>query len=143
MLVVKSWIHWFLILLILRLDMVWAELHSHMVLQQEPTFSIRLESIRCLFVTCYHEFRNRKLYDRIILPIQRDLKKSPISLTNHGRELSELILFSKLFVFTKIDVPKNTSKRVPRHWIRPCLHKRIGDVLPIHFTVWKLIAPTK
>ena len=139
----KSWIHWFLILLILRLDMVWAELHSHMVLQQEPTFYIRLESISCLFVTCYHEFCNRKLYDRIILPIERDLKKSPISLTNHGRELSEFILFIKLFVFTKIDVPKNTFERVARHWIRPCLHKSIGDVLPIHFTVWKPIAPTK
>ena len=62
---------------------------------------------------------------------------------NQGKELREYILFIKLFVVTKMEAPKNSLKHITRQRIRPCLHKSIGGRLPIHFTVWKLMAPSK
>ena len=68
--------------------------------------------------------------------------KSPIGLINHEKELEEFDLLIKLFVVTKMEIPKNTLERITRHWFRPCLRKSIGSHLPVHFTVWKTMAPT-
>ena len=126
----------------LHLDMFWTELNNHITLQQGPRSYIPLESI-CLCVAYCHEFHNRESFDGFFLPVERERYISPIWLNNHGKELWEFTLFSKLFSVTKIKIPKNTLKRITRHWIRPCLHKRIGEHLSIHFMGWKLVVPTE
>ena len=53
--------------------MVSTELHSHVPLQQGPSFFIPLESIFCLFIAYCYEFRNRESYDGFVLPVEREL----------------------------------------------------------------------
>ena len=69
--------------------------------------------------------------------------KYPIWLINLEWKLWELVSLIKLFFATKMKIPKNTVELIARHWIRLCLHRGIGGRLPIHFTVLKLMAPTK
>ena len=113
--------------------MFWTDLHNHIPLQQGPRSYIPLESI-CLFVGYCHEFRNRESYDGFVLPVERKRQKPPIWFINLGKELREFTLFSKLFFVTKMKIPKNMLKRITRHWIRLCLHKRIGGCLP--YILW-------
>ena len=86
-----------------------------MRLQQEIRFYIPLEFNCCLFFAYCHEFLNRESYDGFVLPVERELQKSPIRLINHGKELREFVLFIKLFVVTKMKILKNMFERITRH----------------------------
>ena len=68
----------------LHLDMLWGELHSHMLLQQGARFFILLESNCSLFVTYCHGFRNKETYDGFGLTVEQE---PPIWLPNHAKEL--------------------------------------------------------
>ena len=53
-------------------------------------------------------------------------------------------------IYQVVRCHKGDSKKYARtyyealnHWIRSCLHKSIRDLLPMHFTVWKLMTLTK
>ena len=48
-----------------------------MPLQEGPKFYIPLELI-CLFVAYCHEFHKKESYDGLVLPVERELQKSPI-----------------------------------------------------------------
>ena len=85
-------------------------------------FYIPLESTCFLFVAYCHEFFNRKSYDGLVVPVERELQKPPIWLINHWKKLREFVLFIKLFVITKMKILKNTLEHITRHWIRPYLH---------------------
>ena len=84
-----------------------------MLLQQ--VFYVPLESTCCIFFAYCHEFCNRKSCNEFVLPLERELLKSPVCLINHGKELQELVLFIKLLVFTKINIPKSTLESITKH----------------------------
>ena len=85
-----------------------------MTLQQVRRFYILLESNCCIFVAYYHEFRNRESYNDLFYLFKENFKIS--YLTHQSREGgSRFVLFTKLFVFTKMEVQKNMLQRIPRH----------------------------
>ena len=89
--------------------MVWTELHSHIPLQQVLRFCIPLESTCCLFVAHCYEFRNRKSYDRFVVPVKRDLKKFPIWLNNHGKSFKKLSNLSSCLLLQRLRFRKIRS----------------------------------
>ena len=111
--------------------MVWTELHRHMLLQQGPRFHAPLESTYFLFVAYYREFHNRKSYHGFVLPVERELLKFSIWIINHAKELQKFVLFIKLFIVTKMEIPRNTLKGNTRHWIRPC-NPKVLEVVSQH-----------
>ena len=74
--------------------------------------------------------------------LKKNFKNLLLDLLNR-KELREFVLFMKLFVATKMKIRKNTLEPITKHWIRPCLKKNFSRHLPILFTVWKLVTPTK
>ena len=73
---------------------------------------IPLESTCYLFVAYYQEFRNRESYEGFVLTVYRELLKYTIWVIKHEKKLREFFLFIKLFVVTKMEIPKNVLKRV-------------------------------
>ena len=60
---------------------------------------------------------------------------------NHAKKLQEFVLFIKLFVLTKMEIPQNMLERITRQWIRPCIG--VGVRLPTNFYGLEAMEPTK
>ena len=109
-----------------------------MPMQQGPIFYIPLK-LTCLFDAYCYEFCNRESYDEFVLPVERELifKNLLFDLLITARNFKNLFYLSSCSLWQII--PKNTLKRITRHWIRPCLHKSIGVVCQYIFlseSIW-------